>query len=217
MVVIFATLGYQANSLIPTLSKHKSKEKLVLFYTSEDAKVKAAVDEVHRYCKSTLKLEYEDVRLKDPYDLVATALTMKKAISEYKGREKEIIFNITGSTKVISAAAMVVCIVDGITAVYVNERTGEEYTLPLLNVKSKNIATPTQLEILRLIRDNGGAMIQNDIAAKMKSKPATVSLQLKEMRERGLVKIERDPNNMRANIVRNAEHVPLLLYEEGCK
>ncbi|MEM2899967.1 MAG: MarR family transcriptional regulator [Thermoplasmata archaeon] len=212
MVVIFGTIGYEPKSIKPTLTGHANVEKLVLFYTSKNEEVMNAVNEVHNYCKK-MNLPYEDVRLDDPYDLVATALRMKKALYAHKG--KDIIFNVTGSTKVISAAAIIVCIIDNIPAVYVNERTSKEEPLPLLNVKSKNIVTKKQLEILKIIMDNGGSIRPVELSKKLGVKPASISLQLKNMARRGLITIERDPDNMRSNIVRNSAHVPLLLYSEG--
>ena len=207
MVTIFATLGWEPKSVIPSLKIRDNVEKLVVYY-SLDMRGEKAYQKLWEYCGS-INLALKPVKLKDQFDLIKIANKIRKDIKTYAG--KEIIFNITGGTKVMSSAALLACIMEGIPAVYCNEKTGMEESLPLMQIKYEDFLSTPQKRILRIIKELGENCTAVMIAEKANLRKATVSHHVKELENRGLVIIETSKEDSRKKYLKLAESVALLI------
>lgn len=207
MVTIFATLGWEPKSVIPSLKIRDNVEKLIVYH-SPDKKGEYAYEKLWGYC-SSIKLPLTPVKLRDQFDLIKTAKEIRKELRKYAG--KEIIFNITGGTKVMSSAALLACILEAVPAVYCNENTGKEEALPLLQIRYKDFLTKPQKNILMIIKQLGGECNAVDIAKETGLRKATVSHHIKQLEEMGLVVVETSKKDSRKKSVKLLESVELLL------
>ncbi|MCG2717697.1 MAG: CRISPR-associated CARF protein Csa3 [Nanoarchaeota archaeon] len=207
MVTIFATLGWEPKSVIPSLKIRDNVEKLIVYH-SPDKKGESAYEKLWEYC-SNIKLPLKSVKLENQFDLIKTAKEIRKDLRKYAG--KEIIFNITGGTKVMSSAALLACILEAVPAVYCNEKTGKEETLPLLQIRYEDFLTKPQKNILTVIKQLGGECNAVDIAKKTGLRKATVSHHIKQLEEAGLVVVETSKKDTRKKSVKLLESVELLL------
>ena len=207
MVTIFATLGWEPKSVIPSLKIRDNVEKLIVYY-SPDKKGESACEKLWGYC-SSIKLPLKSVKLENQFDLIKTAKEIRKDLRKYSG--KDIVFNITGGTKVMSSAALLACILEAVPAVYCNEKTGKEETLPLLQIRYKDFLTKPQKNILTVIKQLGGECNAVDIAKETGLRKATVSHHIKQLEDMGLVVVETSKKDSRKKSVKRLESVELLL------
>jgi CRISPR locus-related DNA-binding protein len=209
MVTIFATLGWEPKSVIPSIKIRDNVEELVLYY-SPDEKGEKAYKELWDFC-SSIDLGLKPTKLKDPFDLIKIANAIRKALKKYA--KKEIIFNITGGTKVMSSAALLACILEGVPTVYCNEKTGKEEPLPLMQIKYKEFLSTQQKEILKIIKELGERCTSVAVAKKANLKKATVSHHIKELENKGLIIMETSKEDARKKFLKIAESVELLLSD----
>jgi len=222
MVVVFGTLGYRPKSLIPTIRSTANVEKVV-FYCGADKNepnavksVAAAKKEVLDYCNG-MHLSVDAVELEDPFDFKNVALRIRSDIRKHKREKKEIaIFNIAGGTRPTSAAALLVCILEGIPTVYVHDVTYEEIHLPLLRIEYANVLSAEEKEILRfLMKNRTKDMTEKELADSLGKHKATMNHHVKNLVADGVVRLERHPQDQRKKVVRLEESAELLLGEDA--
>jgi len=211
MVTIYATLGYVPESVLPSL-RTAGVERLVVFASAADTKVEAAVRRVKAHCEKA-DIPFTRVRIVKPYDLEYVAEVIKETMDEHK--DEEAIFNITGGTKVMAAAALIVCFLKGVPTEYAQERTMEVIRLPLMKIDVRSQLTRRGKDIVRFL------LAQKDHcapAAKVRKalgmEKSTFSVHLSRLREKGLVTVERDPRSARGQVVMAMPTMKLLMMEE---
>jgi len=221
MVVVFGTLGFRPKSLIPTIRSTPDVDKVV-FYCGADKseantvkKVSEAKKEVLRYC-AAMKLSVEAVDLDDPFDFKSIAMRIRGDVRKHKRAGKEIaIFNIAGGTRPTSAAALLVCILEGIPTVYVHDLTYEEIPLPLLKMEYSRVLSSEEREILRILSKNRSRRLTEvELASLIGKHKATVNHHLRNLVAKGAVRLERHPSDARKKVVVVEESTELLLGDD---
>jgi DNA-binding MarR family transcriptional regulator len=211
MTILFGTLGWRPQSLIPSIRSTKDIEKLY-FYHSDNPETIKARDKVVEHCAS-IGLPVQPIELPNVFNLIDIAERMKEDIDEVRSEgNSNIRFNIAGGTRLTSSAALLVCILKGIPTMYVHDETFEEIQLPLLRMDYSSNFTAKQKEILNFLRKNKDKPLsQTELAGKIGIHKATMNHHVKELREKGVVLITPGENDSRARMISLAPHVDLLL------
>jgi DNA-binding MarR family transcriptional regulator len=147
MTVLFATLGFTPEAVKPVIAWIKDLEEVILFH-SKHKKSEKAMREIRNICRG-LGVEFESHQVKDEYSLALSMREIKKVGGRYK--DKEIIFNVTGGTKMLTSAGLLVCILEGIKAVYVRQKDDKVLEVPLLKMRYEDLLSEREKELLSLI------------------------------------------------------------------
>jgi CRISPR locus-related DNA-binding protein len=211
MVFLFGTLGWRPQSLVPSIRSTPELEAMV-FYHSDHPDSRKARDSVAEYCE-TIGLSWEAVELPDAFNLLEIAQRMKSDIRSVRRDGHQIArFNISGGTRLMSSAALLVCILEGIPAVYVHDETYEEIRLPLLRIEYSAALTPKQREILEyLIRNKDRQYTESELAVALHVHKATMNHHLKILESKGVVELVTSPKDPRAKMVTAVPALELLL------
>jgi len=221
MAVVFGTLGYRPKSLIPTLRSTQGVDKLVFYYGADksDPEAEGKVSEARRvvvdYC-AKIGIAVDPVELKDPFDFKGIASRIRKDLRKHKREGKEIaVFNIAGGTRPTSAAALLVCILEGVPTVYIHDVTYEEVRLPLLKMEYDQILSKEEKEILRFLsKTDGTDVTEVELASKLGKHKATMNHHVKNLVRKGAVRLERHPSDQRKKVVRIEDSTELLLGDD---
>src|SRR5439155_1030304 len=130
MTVLFGTLGWRPQSLLPSIRSTSHLDR-VAFYHSDHAKSRDARAKVVDFCRG-LGVPCTAVEVSDAYDLLQVAGQIRADVRKEKSAGMDLRFNIAGGTRLMSSAALLVCILEGIPATYVHDETYRELALPLL-------------------------------------------------------------------------------------
>jgi CRISPR locus-related DNA-binding protein len=203
---IFGTLGFTPAKFLPTLRERDDVERAVVFHNN-NTKSKQAAREIDKYCRS-IGLEYLQ-RPVDAFDLVECAAAMQQEIRT-TGKEN-VLFNITGGTKVLTAAAILTCILEGVRAIYIHEETGEEVRLPLLTAPYDDLLSNPQRQVLQHVWRHPGCS-QQDICNALELTKPTVSHHIRQLVEHGLLLQVADPTDARRKALHVIPSARLLLH-----
>ncbi|MFQ5838994.1 MAG: helix-turn-helix domain-containing protein [Thermoplasmata archaeon] len=211
MVSLFGTLGWRPESLVPSIRSTPNLESLT-FYHSDHPDSHRARDSIVEYCE-TIGLPWESVELPDAFDILQITKRMKDDVRRVRQRGHEIArFNISGGTRLMSSAALLVCILEGIPAVYVHDETYEEIHLPLLRIEYSTALTPKQRSILKFLMENKGReYTESELAEALRVHKATMNHHLKILESKGVIGLVTSPKDPRAKLVRPAPALELLL------
>ena len=206
MTVLFGTLGFTPKKLLPSVPKHDGVTKLVFFHdragTSRDAAAK-----VRAFCRDR-GLDVEGVEL-DAFDIVESALAMRARVRR-EGADR-VVFNVTGGTPVLSSAATLTCILEGVRAVYIDERDGEEVPLPLLTMRYGDVLNPEQRRVLEVVARHADGCTQAQIGKATGLSKATVSHHVTNLKAKRLLAAAPDPTDARRETLRVQASAALLL------
>ncbi|HLE98195.1 MAG TPA: DUF6293 family protein [Candidatus Thermoplasmatota archaeon] len=207
MTIIFGTLGFTPDKLLPSLASHGDVTRLVFFHDKEPRSVKAAA-QVREHCLRR-GIESEAHPL-DAFDIIECATKMRERVKRHGATS--IVFNVTGGTAVISSAATLTCILEGVRAVYLNEKTGKEVDLPLLTMRYDEILNEEQRRVLALVAKKGkGGCSQADIMRDTKLSRATVSHHVKNLKNKRLLRAVPHKEDSRKEVLTVMESAALLL------
>lgn len=211
MVAILGTLGFRANSLLPTLESTPEVDKVVVF-CNDHPRALEALAEVHKVC-SVMGIQVHRVAIPDAFDLLQAAKAMRSQVRQLKRGGHDIaVFNIAGGTKMMSAAALLVCAMEGLNSVYVHDETYREIPLPLLKVDYSQLLTTAQREILTFIWTNRGKpMTQVEIAQGMGKHKATINHHIQILEGKNILRLVEDPRDRRKKVVRVDDALELML------
>lgn len=211
MVVLFGTLGFRAETLIPTIRSTESLSKVIVFHSDHESS-KEAAKEVGRLCE-LMNVQLVEKEIPDAYDFMTAAKTIQDEILDARQRGDEVsVFNIAGGTRIMSASALLVCILEGLNAVYVHDNTMEEIPLPMLHIRYSDILTDVQKKLLTYLVDNKDKEItQCDLAREFGMHKATINHHIKKLQEKGAVRLEPKKDDFREKVVRPEMSMELLL------
>jgi len=211
MVAILGTLGFRANSLLPTLESTPAVDKVVVF-CNDHPRALEALAEVQKVC-SIMGIRIDRVAIPDAFDLLQAAKAMRSQVRQLKKDGDGIaVFNIAGGTKMMSAAALLVCAMEGLNSVYVHDETYREIPLPLLKVDYSQLLTSAQKEILMFIwRNRGTPMTQVEIAQGIGKHKATINHHIQILEGKNILHLVEDPNDRRKKVVRVDDALELML------
>jgi CRISPR locus-related DNA-binding protein len=213
MVAVLGTLGFRPESLIPTIKSTEDVTHVVVFIGPREES-RAAYEKVQTFCLA-LGIEVESKEIPDAFDLIGIAAEMQRDVCTLRASNETIaVFNIAGGTRLMSAAALLVCILEGLNSVYVHDDTLQEIPLPLLQIRYSEVLTPMQRTILRFLLDNRDREYsQKEIAEAMDLHKATMNHHIKELIEKGAVRLETKRGDKRTKVVHVEPSMALLL---GC-
>jgi len=209
MVAMLGIMGDDMELLMPTFRSTPDLTEVVVFCEGD---CEANMERLAKVCRS-MSVRLVPVRVKDTFDLIAIAKDMKREIKRIRTEGGRIaVFNITGGTRIMSAAALLVSTIEGLNAVYVHDDSKKEIPLPLLRVDYSLALNEKQREILEyLLASEKRQRTQKDIAAHMGLHKATVNHHIKVMEEKGAIRVVAMENDRRSKMVVAEESMELLI------
>src|SRR3989475_1227335 len=210
MTVLFGTLGWRHKRLVLTIRWTENIDRLH-FYHSDHVKSRDARSKVIEFCRS-LGVPASAVEVTDAYDLLQVASQIRGDVRKERAAGTELRFNIAGGTRLMSSAALLVCILEGIPATYVHDETYREIPLPLLRITYGEGLTPRQREVLAfLVKNREKDFTETALARALGVHKATMNHHLRELEEKGAIERREDPNDARRLIVKPAPAMELLV------
>ncbi len=210
MTVLFGTLGWRPQSFLPSIRSTENLERVV-FYHSDHAKSRDARSKVMDFCRS-LGVPASAIEVSDAYDLLRLAGRIRADVREEKTAGADLRFNIAGGTRLMSSAALLVCILEGIPATYVHDETYEEIPLPLLRITYGEGLTKKQREVLLfLVRNRDKDFTETGLARALSVHKATMNHHVRELEAKGAVERQADPSDARQLIIKPAPGMELLV------
>lgn len=184
MTTVYGTLGFTPGKLLPTVRQREDVEALVFFH-DEDDRSRAAARKVRDYCDDVgLPVTAHEL---DAFEILTCARAIRRRLADHPTHE--VVFNITGGTPILSSAALLGCVLEGVRAVTVDERTGDEVQLPLLAVRYGELLNDAQRRVLSHVLGNPGTTA-GEVAEALDLSKATVSHHVTNLRDRGLVEAQ---------------------------
>lgn len=210
MVVVFGTLGFTPDKFLPSLRSHAPIDAVRVFHDADPRSQNAAL-EVQTHCKE-LGIDCTPVQV-DAFDIIEAAKKIRTEVRRFD--RNAIIFNITGGTAVLSCAALLVAVLDGVRAETVDIRDTKRppRSLPLLTISYKELLTDAQRRVLQAIAEGGGTITQRDLVERLDLRKATVSHHVKTLKLRGLV-TGRSAEDGRMEHLEVPPSAELLLHDE---
>jgi hypothetical protein len=210
VTVLFGTLGWRPQSLVPSIRSTDGLERVV-FYHSDHAKSRDARAKVMEFCRS-LGVPATAVELGDAFDLFACAGRIREDVRRERASTADLRFNIAGGTRLMSSAALLVCILEGVPATYVHDDTLREIPLPLLRIAYGDTLTPKQRDVLAfLVKNRDKAFSETTLARALAVHKATMNHHLRGLEAAGAVVRRRDPADGRRLLLQSAPGMELLV------
>src|SRR5712691_4147 len=210
MTVLFATLGWRPQSLLPSIRSTGNVDRVV-FYHSDHARSREARVKVMEFCRA-LGVPATASEVNDAYDLLQVAGQIRSDVRREKAAGADLLFNIAGGTRLMSSAALLVCILEGIRATYVHDETYQEIPLPLLRITYGQGLTGKQREVLTfLVRNRDKDFTETALARAIGVHKATMNHHLRELLEKGAIERRSDPSDARLLIVKPAPGMEFLV------
>jgi putative CRISPR-associated protein (TIGR02619 family) len=208
--VLFGTLGWRPQSLIPSIRSTEGLERVALYH-SDHAKSREARAKLVEFCRG-LGVHVNAVELDDAFNLIEIAERIRADVRKERAAGAAVRFNIAGGTRLMSSAALLACILEGVPATYVHDDTYEEIPLPLLRITYGERLTPKQREVLSfLVRNREKSFTETGLARALGVHKATMNHHVRELAARGAIERVRDPEDARALRIRAAPGMELLL------
>ena len=210
MTVLFGTLGWRPQSLLPSIRSTSHLDR-VAFYHSDHAKSRDARAKVVEFCRG-LGVPCTAVEVSDAYDLLQVAGQIRADVRKEKSAGTDLRFNIAGGTRLMSSAALLVCILEGIPATYVHDETYRELALPLLRMTYGEGLTRKQREVLAfLVKNHEKSFSETALARALGVHKATMNHHLRKLESMGTIERQADPADGRRLVIVPAPGIELLL------
>ncbi len=210
VAVLFGTLGWRPQSLLPSIRSTESLERVVVYH-SDHEKSRSALTKVASFCEA-FGVPLAPVELDNAFNLLQISRRMRDDVRKAKAAGATVRFNIAGGTRVMSSAALLVCILEGVPTTYVHDDTGEEVALPLLRMNYAEHLSARQREILKFLVDQADTPYsETALARAMHVHKTTMNHHVRLLAEKGVVEIAPDPRDARAYVVRAAPGAELLV------
>ncbi|TLZ80339.1 MAG: MarR family transcriptional regulator [Methanobacteriota archaeon] len=210
MTVLFGTLGWRPQSLLPSIRSSENLERVVFFH-SDHVKSREARAKVMEFCRS-LGVAASAVEVSDAFDLLHVAGEIRADVRKERAAGSDLRFNIAGGTRLMSSAALLVCILEGIPATYVHDETYQEIPLPLLRISYSAGLTGKQRDVLSfLVRNRDKEFTETALAKALGVHKATMNHHVRELEAKGAVARLSDPTDARRLVVKPAPGMELLV------
>jgi len=210
VTVLFGTLGWRPQSLMPSIKSTENLERIV-FYHSAHEKSRTARSRVMEYC-TTLGVPATPHELGDAFNLFQIAGKIRDDVTKARKEGGAIRFNIAGGTRLMSSAALLVCILEGIPTTYVHDETGEEIQLPLFRLNYADHLSGKQKEILAyLVAHRDHPPNETSLAKALGVHKSTMNHHVQQLVAKGVLDVVQDPKDTRAHLIRAAPGVELLV------
>lgn len=210
MTVVMATVGFTAAKVQPVLEAEDQKEELVLFYDKDSpenrGRSRATARELADYA-AKLGVPSRPIEV-SAFDLVASCMQIRREIQRRKG--KEIVLSVAGGTRVLSSAALLAAILEGVRVVHISEKDNTVQALPLLKLEAGGLLNPEKRAVLSWVREHPGCK-QAELVAALKLTKGTVSHHVQGLARQGLLEATPDPDDSRSRRLRAVPSADLLL------
>lgn len=214
MTIIMATVGFTPGKVHPVIDREDRKEELVLFYDKDSrdnqGKSKLAARQLQEHgLELGMKVVLHEM---DAFDLVRSCQEIRDEIRKRRARDRDadIVLSISGGTRVLSSAALLASILEGVRVVHINERTGEVQPLPMLRLRADEVLHAKQRRVLQWVKDHPGCL-QREVAQALRLTKGTVSHHVQGLKEQGLVLGEPDKDDARSERLHAVPSADLLL------
>jgi len=210
MTVLFGTLGWRPQSLLPSIRSTEDLERVV-FYHSDHAKSRDARSKVMEFCRA-LGVTANAIEVSDAFDLLHVAGQIRADVRKERAAGADLRFNIAGGTRLMSSAALLVCILEGVPATYVHDETYQEIALPLLRISYGQGLTAKQRDVLSfLVRNRDKDFTETALAKSLGVHKATMNHHVRELEAKGAITRLSDPADARRLIVKPTPGMELLV------
>jgi CRISPR/Cas system-associated protein Csm6 len=210
VTILFGTLGWRPQSLMPSVKSTENLERLV-FYHSTHEKSRAARSKVIEFC-AALGVPATAHELSDAFNLFQIAQRIRDDLVKARKDGTPTRFNIAGGTRLMSSAALLVCILEGVPTTYVHDETNEEIQLPLFRMNYSDHLSAKQKEILSyLVAHRDRPPNETSLAKAIGVHKSTMNHHVKQLVAKGVVEVVADPRDTRAHQIRAAAGVELLV------
>lgn len=214
MTVLFATLGFTPQSVIASIRWVPDLEKVVLFH-SRHGKSRDARDSVRKACDA-IGIEVESWEVADEYSLIPLMKQMNDKVDEY--RSSNLIFNVTGGTKMLASAALLLCVFRGMKTIYVRESDGAVIEVPIMRINYSELLSKKEKSVLKTILDicgNKDMVELSKVYRSIKNTKSVTALYLDELEKKGLIERVNDPENGRKKWLIIKEAARVYQMQEG--
>ena len=162
---------------------------------------------------NTLGVPATAIELSDAFNLFQIAQRIREDIVKArKDAATPIRFNIAGGTRLMSSAALLVCILEGIPTTYVHDETNEEIQLPLFRMNYADHLSAKQKEILaHLVAHRDRPPNETTLAKALGVHKSTMNHHVKQLVLKGVVEVVSDPKDTRAHLIRATPGAELLV------
>lgn len=191
MTILLATVGYTPEKVTHALTRESDVRSITLFYGSSGNRATARAVRAIRQACSPLDLPVKDVELGTAYDFTAAVLAYRREIRAH--RDRPLLFNLSGGTGVMQAAASFVCFTEGIPSVYYNREEKTYVRMPTLRLSPGEPLTPQQRRIVDLLLAAPHGLRAADIARRLRMSPSNLDYHLKRLREKDVVANDERP------------------------
>ncbi len=208
MTVIFSTLGFTPDALLPLITHFPDVEKVVFYYSTEkEERVVKAKEEVIKVCVS-LTIPVEANELENYVDIIPMIKRMRDDLQQYE--RDNVVFNITGGTKAMAGAAIITSILEGIQVVFNDWENNRVVEYPVLRMRYEDTLTKRQKEILKYIHRKDECKF-SEVVKSMGVSKSTISHHIRELEEKGFIERKAIKEDKREQIIRAKEVAELVI------
>lgn len=211
MRTILATVGYTPEKVTHSLPLEGPVGEIVAFFGSKANRgTTAALKTIRAACRS-VGVAVAEVEIGSAYDFAGAVEAYRGEIPARRGGD--LLFNLSGGTGVMQAAAAFVCFTEGIPFSYYNREERRYVRSEALRLEPAGGISPQQRRVLDLLRQEPAGMRAADIARRLRLAPSTVDHHLKRLRGRRLVR-EKANDKTRRPLVVTTDLARLLMSED---
>jgi DNA-binding MarR family transcriptional regulator len=151
----------------------------------------------------------------DAYDLVDDAVRIRQELRRHKRHEQRM--NLTGGTGILTGAALLASLLEGVPCVYVREEEQRELALPFIRMPADRLLHPARRRVLEAVAAAAKPCSQTELGRILKlSKPA-VHHHVRQLAAMGLVYHVPTVEDKRHKLLRAADAARLLLDPNEAK
>lgn len=211
MKIVLATIGKTAEAVRPTLRHEAPLDRVVLVRYGEHKRLKLGTERTRKMFKNA-GIQVRVVELEDGYDFAGVLKQVIEAVDQEERtlppprEDHEIVFDVTGGTKVMALAAFTAAWKLGKRVVY-NDETADEadehVQLPVEGLRENGPLSETAMRILQYVQEVHRPVSLADavsaVAAKKEAARArsVVAYHLDRLAQRGIMERVDDPRDRR--------------------
>lgn len=185
MTILLATLGFTPETVSHAIRAEENPEALFVFFGQRThPKTQPAIARLHALCRE-LDLKFEPREIGSSYDFLKAAMAYRRVIQSSPGAK--FLFNISGGTGVMQAAAALVSYTHAIPMVYYNLEEKRYVRMPPLLLKPAGAVTAQQAKILQVLLAAPDGLRPGDLARRASVSASNLDYHVNRLLKAGLV------------------------------